>query len=951
MQRGRSLIIEPITLDGLNFPGTPLSRPRGNASAEVALAPALSEKTCCFGVTHSSSLATGSSICFRTMFAVHLLAFHFAKLKEDQIKKVDRYLYHLRLSDDVLLDVMTRFQAEMARGLGRDTNPTATVKMLPTFVRSLPDGSEKGEFLAADLGGSQFRAHQVKVSDDGKQSSQLESKFYPPPKEVIQGNRAELFDYVAHCLLDFMETNNLKHKKLPLGFTFSFPCKQTKLDEDIDVDVLALVNDTVGTMMTCGYDDPRCEVGLIVGTGTNACYMEEMRHIDLVEGDEGRMCINTEWGAFGDDGALDDLRTEFDRELDLGSLNPGKQLFEKMISSLYLGELVRLILLKMTKEGLLFNGKVSTALLTKGKIEMKHVSAMEKYKEGLSNTKEILTELNLCPSEEDCVAVQHVCTIVSFRSANLCAAALAAILTRLRENKKLLRMRTTVGIDGGLYKTHPQYAKRLHKVVRRLVPNCDVRFLLSVSGSGKGAAMVTAVAYRLAAQRGRIDAALAPFLLSLDTLREVKSKMRTELEYGLKRETQASATVKMLPTYVCGTPDGTEKGKFLALDLGGTNFRVLLVKIRSGRRRSVQMYNKIFAIPLEIMQGTGEELFDHIVQCIADFLEYMGIKGARLPLGFTFSFPCRQASIDKGTLVGWTKGFKATDCEGEDVVDMLREAIRRRNEFDLDIVAVVNDTVGTMMTCGYEDPNCEIGLIAGTGSNVCYMEDMKNIEIVEGNEGKMCINTEWGGFGDNGCIDNIRTKYDKEVDEGSLNPGKQRYEKMTSGMYLGEIVRQILIDLTKQGLLFRGQISESLRKRGIFETKFLSQIESDRLALLQVRRILQQLGLDGTCDDSIIVKEVCGAVSKRAAQLCGAGLAAIVEKKRENRGVERLQITVGVDGTLYKLHPHFSRVLRETVKELAPQCNVTFMLSEDGSGKGAALITAVAKRLHNIGQK
>ncbi|NXU98768.1 HXK1 protein, partial [Cettia cetti] len=596
--------------------------------------------------------------------------------------QVDRYLYHLRLSDDVLLDVMARFQAEMVKGLGRDTNPTATVKMLPSFVRSLPDGSEKGDFLAVDLGGSQLRAHQVKVFVEGKQSSQLESKFYPTPKEVTQGNGAELFDYVADCLSDFMETKNLKHKKLPLGFTFAFPCKQTKLEEgvllawtkhfrvrgvqdtdvasslrkalqkhkaslDIDVDVLALVNDTVGTMMTCGYDDQRCEVGLIIGTGTNACYMEEMRHISLVEGDEGRMCINTEWGAFGDDGALDDLRTEFDRELDLGSLNPGKQLFEKMISSLYLGELVRLILLKMTKEGLLFSGKVSTALLTKGKIEMKHVSAMEKYKEGLTNTKEILTDLNLFPSEEDCVAVQHVCTIVSFRSANLCAAALAAILTRLRENKKLLRMRTTVGIDGGLYKTHPKYAKRLHKAVRRLVPTCDVRFLLSEGGSGRGAALVAAVARRLAARRRRIDAALAPFLLPPDTLREVKGSMRAELEYGLKRETQAKATVKMLPTYVCGTPDGTEKGKFLALDLGGTNFRVLLVKIKSGRRRSVQMYNKIFAIPLEIMQGTGEELFDHIVQCIADFLEYMGIKGARLPLGFTFSFPCRQASIDK----------------------------------------------------------------------------------------------------------------------------------------------------------------------------------------------------------------------------------------------------------------------------------------------------------------
>ncbi|XP_056386280.1 hexokinase HKDC1-like isoform X6 [Hyla sarda] len=170
---------------------------------------------------------------------------------------------------------------------------------------------------------------------------------------------------------------------------------------------------------------------------------------------------------------------------------------------------------------------------------------------------------------------------------------------------------------------------------------------------------------------------------------------------------------------------------------------------------------------------------------------------------------------------------------------------------------------------------------------------------------------------------------------------------MSSGMYLGEIVRQVLIDLTKRGLLFRGQISERLRTKGIFETKFLSQIESDRLALLQVRKILQQLGLDSTCDDSIIVKEVCGAVSTRAAKLCGAGLAAVVDKIRENRGLDHLKTTIGVDGTLYKLHPHFSRIMQETVKKLSPQCDVTFILSEDGSGKGAALITAVAKKFHS----
>uniref|UniRef100_A0A672ZAG4 Hexokinase-2 n=1 Tax=Sphaeramia orbicularis TaxID=375764 RepID=A0A672ZAG4_9TELE len=776
----------------------------------------------------------------------------------------------MRFSDETLLDIMQRFRRELAKGLGRDTNPTAALKMLPTFVRSIPDGSEKGDFIALDLGGSNFRILRVKVSHEKKQTVQMESQIYDTPEDIMHGSGTRLFDHVAECLGDFMEKQNIKDKKLPVGFTFSFPCQQTKLDEgclitwtkrfkasgvegmdvvkllnkaikkrgDYDADIMAVVNDTVGTMMTCGFDDQRCEVGIIIGTGTNACYMEELRHIDLVEGDEGRMCVNTEWGAFGDDGRLEDIRTEFDREIDRGSLNPGKQLFEKMVSGMYMGELVRLILVKMAREGLLFEGRITPELLTKGKFETKHISAIEKSKEGLTKAREILTRLGVDPSADDCIAVQHVCAIVSFRSANLIAATLAAILLRLKENKGVARLRTTVGIDGSLYKMHPQYARRLHKTVRRLVPDSDVRFLLSESGSGKGAAMVTAVAYRLAEQSRHIAETLAEFRLTTEQLLE--------------------PLIENVPS---------EHGDFLALDLGGTNFRVLLVKIRSGKRRTVEMHNKIYAIPLEVMQGTGEELFDHIVQCISDFLDYMGMKNARLPLGFTFSFPCRQTSLDAGILVTWTKGFKATDCEGEDVVGLLREAIKRREEFDLDVVAIVNDTVGTMMTCAYEESTCEIGLIAGTGSNACYMEEMKNIEMIDDDEGRMCVNMEWGAFGDNGCLDDIRTEYDRAVDDFSLNPGKQRYEKMCSGMYLGEIVRNILIDMTKRGFLFRGQISETLKTRGIFETKFLSQIES------------------------------------------------------------------------------FSRIMHQTVNELAPQCNVNFLLSEDGSGKGAALITAVGCRL------
>lgn len=55
------------------------------------------------------------------------------------------------------------------------------------------------------------------------------------------------------------------------------------------------------------------------------------------------------------------------------------------------------------------------------------------------------------------------------------------------------------------------------------------------------------------------------------------------------------------------------------------------------------------------------------------------------------------------------------------------------------------------------------------------MEEMRNIEMVDGEQGRMCVNTEWGAFGDNGCLDDIRTIYDKAVDDYSLNAGKQRY--------------------------------------------------------------------------------------------------------------------------------------------------------------------------------
>ena len=69
------------------------------------------------------------------------------------------------------------------------------------------------------------------------------------------------------------------------------------------------------------------------------------------------------------------------------------------------------------------------------------------------------------------------------------------------------------------------------------------------------------------------------------------------------------------------------------------------------------------------------------------------------------------------------------------------------------------------------------------------------------------------------------TKWDRRVDEGSINPGKQIFEKMISGMYMGEVVRQVLVDLIAENLIFSGQNCQNIFQRGRFYTKYVSEIE------------------------------------------------------------------------------------------------------------------------------
>jgi hexokinase len=74
-----------------------------------------------------------------------------------------------------------------------------------------------------------------------------------------------------------------------------------------------------------------------------------------------------------------------------------------------------------------------------------------------------------------------------------------------------------------------------------------------------------------------------------------------ELEKGLGASTNIISDLKMYPTFVYELPTGKETGDILALDLGGSNFRVALIKLR-GNAKPV-MENKAFILSESLLRG------------------------------------------------------------------------------------------------------------------------------------------------------------------------------------------------------------------------------------------------------------------------------------------------------------------------------------------------------------
>merc|ERR1719184_417909 len=397
--------------------------------------------------------------------------------------------------------------------------------------------------------------------------------------------------------------------------------------------------------------------------------------------------------------------------------------------------------------------------------------------------------------------------------------------------------------------------------------------------------------------------------LSIANLRNVSKATLSELEKGLKGEESSFA---MLQSHVREIPKGTETGTFYAFDLGGNNLRIIKVVLKGRGSSDVRVHKCKIPKSLQVKTATAQQLFgfvaDQAKTACEEFKDLDTVE--KISVGFTFSFPIRQTRLNKATLIKWTKSFQTSGCEGEDIGVLMQRALKKRG-VPLNVEAICNDTVGTLVACALEHTNCKVGVIMGTGSNAAYYEpDTKSV-----------ITIEWGGL-NKGLP---RTDVDRYIDENSDHPGNHFFEKMISGLYLG---RMVLLNLRK----VRPDLAISDEMVAEFSGHETQKIITDVTPDLRVtHQVLQASGfVNPTLQDRKDVQFVTEVILNRSADLCAAALFAVLLKMGETG--ER-EVTVGIDGSVYKRDPNYKSRLRYTLSRLIGFHNhkVAIVDTEDGS--------------------
>lgn len=409
------------------------------------------------------------------------------------------------------------------------------------------------------------------------------------------------------------------------------------------------------------------------------------------------------------------------------------------------------------------------------------------------------------------------------------------------------------------------------------------------------------------------------FTVKKEELDHIAAAFRRDIVLGL--EEKGVSSFKMLKSYL-QLPTRDEKGFFIALDFGGTNIRALLIELlgdgkvnivkKAAKQLVTKEYNYISA------QTSAEALFDFIACLILEVAE----PDKEYLLGHTFSFPSVQTDLNNAVLITWTKEFAVKGVEEKVVNDLLAAALKRRGINNIKPVAVINDTVATLLAAAYRYDHTDIGSICGTGHNTAYLESYRGY-----GKARMILNLESGNFDKL-----VPNKYDRMIDERSDKPGQQRLEKMVSGKYLGDLFFTAM-----------GEVLAVQEKENPFDGADLSIILSDKSQNLgAVSKLMKEkIFLDLDEEICVWIKAIAETIVIRSARLIAASYVAIIWHIDGDEFLNHH--TIAIDGSLFEKMPYYKEAMQQAIYEILGQDaqKIQLVLENQGSGVGAAIAAAI----------
>ena len=356
----------------------------------------------------------------------------------------------------------------------------------------------------------------------------------------------------------------------------------------------------------------------------------------------------------------------------------------------------------------------------------------------------------------------------------------------------------------------------------------------------------------------------------------------SEMKKGLKDE--SSSSLRMIATYAEPDVEIIPGSSVIVLDAGGTNFRTCLVTFDDDRQPVISDFRKVG------MPGVKEEVSAaEFFSILADNVERLIDKSDRI--GFCFSYAATITEDHDGIPILFSKEIKAPEVIGKPLgKNLLAELERRGHDVSKKKVAVVNDTVATLLAAKASYPDYAssyVGFILGTGTNTAYVEENKNIGKIKRNDGREIINVE------SGCLALELGDLDKKFVSSTKDPSSYWFEKMISGAYLGPFSALAIEEAIAEGILSEGFREKYRTIEPLNTTRMSNYLEMCHNTDYDLVRCVE-----GNEEDATALYKILKSIIERAGKLTAINLTAAV--LASGCGTEpREPVVINADGTTF----------------------------------------------------